>query len=68
MHTSTHNLLKGTVAKVKKGEATAVVLLDLGGAIVAASLTNIAADDLKLAPGLTAYVIIQASDVIIGVG
>jgi molybdopterin-binding protein len=39
MHTSTHNLLKGTVAKVKKGEATAVVLLDLGGAIVAASLT-----------------------------
>lgn len=68
MHTSAHNLLKGTVATVKKGETTAVVLLNLGGAIVAASLTNIAADDLELAPGLTAYVIIQASDVMIGIG
>lgn len=59
MQTSTHNLLKGTVATVKKGETTAVVLLNLG---------NIAADDLELAPGRTAYVIIQASDVMIGIG
>jgi molybdopterin-binding protein len=67
MDFSAGNVLIGRVAKVKKGETTAVVLINLGGAVVATPIANIAVDDLKLAPGLTAYVVINATDVLIGI-
>jgi molybdopterin-binding protein len=52
---------------VKKGQTTTHVLIDIGGSIVTASITNEAADELKLAKGQSAYAVIKASDVMVGI-
>jgi molybdopterin-binding protein len=68
MKISARNKLKGKIVEVKKGATTAHVRIDIGGGtVVTASITNEAADELKLASGQTAYAIIKASDVIVGV-
>ena len=67
MKLSARNRLKGKVTEVKKGATTAHVKIDVGGTIVTAAITNEAADELKLAPGMTAYAVIKASDVMVGV-
>jgi molybdopterin-binding protein len=64
---SARNILKGTITEVKKGQTTTHVLIDIGGAVVTSSITNEAADELKLAKGQSAYAVIKASDVMIGV-
>ncbi len=66
MKLSARNVLKGKVTSVVRGATTAHVKMDIGGAIVTASITNEAATDLKLKKGDKAYAIIKASDVIIG--
>ncbi|WP_395710162.1 molybdopterin-binding protein [Reyranella sp.] len=66
MRISARNRLKGRIVEVKKGQTTAHVRIDVNGAIVTASITNEAVDDLKLAAGQTAYAIIKASDVMVG--
>jgi molybdopterin-binding protein len=35
--------------------------------LITASITNEAAEDLKLAPGMAAFAVIKASDVMVGV-
>jgi molybdopterin-binding protein len=67
MKLSARNSLKGTIVEVKKGQTTAHVRLNIGGAIVTASITNEAVDELKLANGQTAYAVIKASDVMVAV-
>jgi molybdopterin-binding protein len=67
MKLSARNFLKGTIVEVKKGQTTAHVRIDIGGAIVTSSITNEAVDDLKLASGQTAYAVIKASDVMVAV-
>jgi molybdopterin-binding protein len=68
MKLSARNKLKGTIVEVKKGATTSHVRIDIGaGAIVTASITNEAADELRLAAGQTAYAVIKASDVMVGV-
>ena len=67
MKLSARNILKGTITEVKKGQTTTHVLIDIGGAVVTSSITNEAADELKLAKGQSAYAVIKASDVMIGV-
>jgi molybdopterin-binding protein len=67
MRLSARNVLKGTIVEVTKGQTTAHVRLDIGGAIVTASITNEAVDELKLARGGSAYAVIKASDVMIGI-
>jgi molybdopterin-binding protein len=52
---------------VKKGATTAHVRLDIGGQTVTAAITNESADELKLAAGQTAYAVIKASDVMVGI-
>ena len=66
MKISARNRLKGRIVEVKKGQTTAHVRIDVNGAIVTASITNEAVDDLKLAADQTAYAIIKASDVMVG--
>ena len=46
---------------------TTIVKLDIAGQIVTASITNEAADELRLEAGKSAFAIVKASDVIIGV-
>lgn len=67
MKLSARNILKGTITEVKKGQTTTHVLIDIGGSVVTSSITNEAADELKLAKGQSAYAVIKASDVIVGI-
>jgi molybdopterin-binding protein len=67
MKLSARNILKGKITEVKKGQTTTHVLIDIGGSIVMSSITNEAADELKLAKGQSAYAVIKASDVMVGI-
>ena len=67
MKLSARNQLKGKVVEVVKGATTAHVRIDVGGAILTASITNEAVDELKLATGQPAIAVIKASDVMVGV-
>jgi len=68
MKLSARNKLKGKIVEVKKGATTTHVRIDIGGgAIITSSITNEAADELKLANGQTAYAVVKASDVMVGV-
>ncbi|HEY1723741.1 MAG TPA: TOBE domain-containing protein [Magnetospirillaceae bacterium] len=67
MKLSARNQLKGKVVEVNKGKTTAHVRIDVGnGAIITASITNEAVEELKLKKGDKAVAIIKASDVIVG--
>lgn len=67
MKLSARNQLRGTVVEVTKGATTSHVRIDIGTAIVTASITNEAVDELGLAPGKPAIAVIKASDVMVGV-
>jgi len=68
MKLSARNKLKGKIVDVQKGATTTHVRIDIGGGTaVTASITNEAADELKLANGQNAYAPIKASDVMVGV-
>ena len=66
MKLSARNQLKGNVIEVRKVATTAHVQIDIGGQIITASITNEAADELKLEKGKTAYAIIKATSAMIG--
>ena len=67
MRISARNILKGTISDVRKGETTTHVQLDIGGMTVVSSITNEAADELKLRKGQQASAVIKASDVMVGI-
>jgi molybdopterin-binding protein len=67
MKISARNRLKGRIVEVRKGATTSHVRIDVGGTVVTASITNEAVDELGLAAGQTAYAIVKASDVMVGV-
>jgi len=67
MKLSARNVLRGTILEVKKGQTTAHVRIDIGVAVVTASITNEAVDDLKLQKGQQAYAVIKASDVMVAI-
>ena len=67
MKISARNVLKGKVVDVTKGATTAHVRIDVNSAIVTASITNEAADELGLKAGMTASAVIKSSDVMVAV-
>ncbi len=67
MKLSARNQLKGRIVEVTRGATTSHVRIDIGGAVVTASITNEAVDDLSLAKGQDAYAVIKASDVMIAI-
>ena len=67
MKISARNVLKGKIVEVKKGATTAHVLIDVDGTIITASITNESVDDLKLVVGQSAYAVIKAPDVMVGI-
>jgi molybdopterin-binding protein len=67
MKLSARNVLKGTIEQLQKGQTTAHVRINVGGTMVTASITNEAVDELKLKQGQTAYAVIKASDVMVGI-
>ena len=69
MKLSARNVLSGTVVDVKRGATTSHVRIEIaGGAVITASITNEAVDELRLAVGDAASAIVKASDVIVGKG
>jgi molybdopterin-binding protein len=66
MKLSARNQLKGTIVEVTKGATTSHVRIDIGGAVVTASITNEAVAELNLQKGDAAWAVIKASDVMIG--
>ena len=69
MKLSTRNQIKGTIVDIRKGVTAALVRVDIGGgAVVTASITNEAVDELGLAPGQVVSAVFNASNVMIGVG
>lgn len=67
MKLSARNVLAGKVLDVKKGATTAHVRLELpGGAVITASVTNDAVEELSLKAGDQAYAVVKASDVMVG--
>jgi molybdopterin-binding protein len=67
MKMSARNQLKGRIVEVKKGATSAHVRIDIGGQIVTASITNESVDELRLETGKTAYALIKATSVMVGV-
>ncbi|WP_334174682.1 molybdopterin-binding protein [Pseudoxanthobacter sp.] len=67
MKISARNQLRGTVVEIVKGATTAHVRIDTGTAVITASITNTSVDELGLKVGGTAYAVIKASDVMVGV-
>lgn len=66
MRISARNTLKGKIVEIVKGATTSHVRIDIGGAVVTASITNEAVAELKLETGKQAYAVIKASDVMVG--
>ncbi|MBI3514571.1 MAG: TOBE domain-containing protein [Proteobacteria bacterium] len=67
MKLSARNQLKGKVVELRKGQTTAHVRIEIGaGAVITASITNEAVDDLGLKVGDEAWAVIKASDVMVG--
>ncbi|MCB7038382.1 TOBE domain-containing protein [Eggerthella sinensis] len=68
MKLSARNQLKGTVTAIHPGAVNAIVILELdGGQLVTSSISMGSLKDLDLQVGQTAYAIVKASNVIIGV-
>ncbi|HWX51015.1 MAG TPA: molybdopterin-binding protein [Roseomonas sp.] len=67
MKLSARNVLAGKVVEVRKGATTAHVRLELpGGAMITASITNEAVEELGIKPRDAAYAVVKASDVMVG--
>ncbi|MFT3951524.1 MAG: TOBE domain-containing protein [Oscillospiraceae bacterium] len=65
---SARNQLKGTVVSIEEGAVNAIVSIDIGsGNIVSATVSLGAVRTLGLKPGKTAYAIIKATSVMVGI-
>jgi len=68
MKLSARNTLKGIVKKIALGAVNAEVIIELpGGAQITSIVTKQAVESLGLAEGKSAYAIIKASSVMLGV-
>ncbi len=67
MKISARNQLRGTILEITKGATTAHVRIDIGTAVITASITNTSVDELGLKVGEPAYAVIKASDVLVAV-
>ena len=68
MKLSARNQIPGTIKAVNPGATTTHVTIEVTPTVtITASITNEAAQELALKPGITAYAVIKASDVMVGV-
>jgi molybdopterin-binding protein len=68
MKLSARNVLRGKIIEIARASTMTRVSLDIGaGNIVNAAITTVAVDDLKLAVGKDAYVVVDSTDVMVGV-
>ncbi len=68
MKLSARNQLLGVISEVTRGSTTTIVKIEVRNpAIISASITNEAANELGLRVGQQATAVIKATDVIVGV-
>jgi molybdopterin-binding protein len=68
MKISARNQIAGTIKTVKPGATTTHVTIAVSPTVlITASITNEAAEELALKPGMSATAVIKASDVMVGV-
>jgi molybdopterin-binding protein len=68
MKLSARNQIAGTIKTVKPGATTTHVSVEISPSVtIMASITNEAAEELALKPGMAAFAVIKASDVMVGV-
>ncbi|MGD0107650.1 MAG: TOBE domain-containing protein [Rhodopila sp.] len=68
MKISARNQIAGTIHAIKPGATTSHVTIDIGGGVtVTASITNESAEEMALKPGMKAFAVIKASDVMVGI-
>ncbi len=68
MKLSARNQLKGTVVEIQDGAVNGIVKIDLGGGnVLSAVITMASIRELGLKVGGTAYAVIKASNVMVGV-
>ena len=68
MKLSARNQLKGTVVEIQDGAVNGIVKIDLGnGNVLSAVITMSSIRELGLKVGGTAYAVIKASNVMVGV-
>ncbi|MGH7042529.1 MAG: TOBE domain-containing protein [Acetobacteraceae bacterium] len=68
MKLSARNQIAGTIKAVQPGATTTHVTIEISPAVtVMASITNEAAEELGLQPGMKAFAVIKASDVMVGI-
>lgn len=65
MKISARNVIREKIVDVVKGQTTAHVRIDANGTIITVSITNGAVDDLGLKKGMSAAVVVKASDVMV---
>ena len=68
MKLSARNQLKGTIVEIQDGAVNGIVKIDLGsGNIISSVITLASIRELGLKVGGTAYAVIKASNVMVGV-
>lgn len=68
MKLSARNIFKGTIKRVKKGQISTLVVIEIAPQVeVVSVITSDGAGAPKLKKGQTAYAIVKASNVMIGV-
>ena len=68
MKLSARNQFKGTITEIQEGAVNGIVKLDIGGGnIISSVITMSSIHELGLQVGGTAYAVIKASNVMVGV-
>mgnify|MGYP002624718852 FL=1 len=68
MRLSARNQLKGTIVDIQEGAVNGIVKLDIGGGnVISSTISMNAIRELELAVGKTAYAVIKATSVMIGI-
>ena len=65
---SARNQLEGTVTKVEAGAVNGIVVIDVNGAPVTATISMGSIENLGIKPGVRACAVIKATEVMIGKG
>lgn len=65
---SARNQFEGTITKVQEGAVNGIVTVDVNGTPVSATISMGSIENLGLKPGVKAYAVIKATDVMIGKG
>ena len=68
MKLSARNQLKGTVVSIEEGAVNGIVKIDIGGGnVISATISMASIKELGLQVGGTAYAVIKATSVMVGV-